>query len=121
MISTQTKLKIIDNSGAKKAQTIKIYRGKSGRIGDIIQVSIKYVQANNKLKISKGSLWKALIVRSKANYRTFQNHYISFTENSIILLNQQHVPIASRILGPIPIQLRTQKQIKILSLASTLI
>lgn len=121
MIHIQTKLKVIDNSGAKKVQTIKVYRGKWGQVGDIIQVSIKHVQTKIKLKISKGSVWKALIVRSKSNKKTSLNNYLSFNENSVILLSNQNVPLASRILGPIPISLRSQKHVKILSLASTLI
>lgn len=121
MIHVQTKLKVIDNSGAKKVQTIKIYRGKWGQVGDLIQISIKSVKAKTKLKISKGSIWKALIVRSKYNRKNLLNHYLSFNENSVILLNNQNVPIASRILGPIPFFLRNQKQVKILALASTLI
>jgi large subunit ribosomal protein L14 len=121
MIHIQTQLNVIDNSGAKRVQTIKIYRGKWGQVGDVIQVSVKHVQAKTKLKISKGSIWKALIVRSKSNNKSALNHYLSFNENSVILLTNQNVPIASRILGPVPLFLRNQKQIKILALASTLI
>lgn len=121
MIHIQTKLKVIDNSGAKKVQAIKIYQGKFGQIGDIIQISVKQVQTKLKLKIAKGSMWKALIVRTKTNHKNVLNHYISFNENGVILLNNQNVPIASRILGPIPMHLRNQKHVKILSVASTLI
>lgn len=121
MIHTQTKLKVIDNSGAKKVQAIKIYRGRFGQIGDIIQISVQQVQSKLKLKITKGSMWKALIVRTKTNHKNVLTNYLSFDENSVILLNNQHVPLASRILGPIPMHLRNQKQVKILSVASTLI
>lgn len=121
MIQVQTQLKVIDNSGVKKGQTIKIYKGKHGALGDIIQISVKQLQAKTKLKIAKGHMLKALVVRTKYKSKNLLNHYVSFNENSIILLNPQNVPLASRILGPIPIQLRKNKQVKVLSLASTLI
>ena len=121
MIKNQTKLKIIDNSGVKKGQVIKIYKGKSGSIGDIVLISIKQIQSKNKIKISKGDMYKALIVRTKYNNKNLANNYISFDENSAILLNGQGMPVASRILGPIPIQLRKNRQLKIVSLASTII
>lgn len=121
MIQVQTKLKVIDNSGVKKGQTIKIYKGKSGKMGDIILISVKQIQSKTKLKISKGNLFKALIVRTKYKRKNLINNYISFNENSIILLNDKNLPIASRILGPISGQLRKNKQLKVLSLASTVI
>lgn len=121
MIQVQTKVKIIDNSGVKKGQTIKIYKGKQGQIGDIIQISVKQLQSKIKLKITKGQIFKALIVRSKYKNKNLLNNYLAFNENSIILLNNQNVPLASRILGPIPMKLRNNKNLKILSLASTII
>jgi large subunit ribosomal protein L14 len=121
MIQVQTQIKVIDNSGVKKGQVIKVYKGKRGNIGDIIQISVKQIQSKTKFKISKGNIFKALIVRTRYKNRNLLNNYIAFNENSIILLNNQNIPIASRILGPIPIQLRKNKQVKILSLASTLI
>lgn len=121
MIQVQTQLKVIDNSGVKKGQVIKIYKGKHGHVGDVIQISVKQIQSKTKLKISKGDIFKAIIIRTRYKNRNLLNNYISFNENSIILLNNQNMPIASRILGPIPIQLRNTKQVKILSLASTII
>lgn len=121
MLQVQTQVKVIDNSGVKKGQTIKIYQGKQGSVGDIIQISVKQLQPRTKLKLTKGDVLKALIVRTTYRAKNALNHYIAFDENSVILLNAQHVPLASRILGPIPLQLRQKKQVKILSLASTLI
>jgi large subunit ribosomal protein L14 len=121
MIKVQTKLKIIDNSGVKSGQVIKIYKGQSGQIGDIILISVKYVKSKTKLKISKGNIYKALIIRTKYKKKDLIGNQISFDENSAILLNKQNLPIASRILGPVPVQLRKNKQFKILSIASTII
>ena len=121
MIQIQTKVKIVDNSGVKKGQTIKIYNGNFGNIGDIILISVKQVKSKNKLKITKGKLFKALVVRTKFKNKNLMNNYISFNENSVILLNNKMVPVASRILGAVPSTLRRNKQLKILSLASTII
>lgn len=121
MIKVQTQLKIIDNSGVKKGQVIKIYKGQSGKIGDIILISVKQVKSKTKLKISKGDMYKALIIRTKYKNKNLIGNQISFDENSAILLNKQYLPVASRILGPVPIQLRKNKQLKIISLASTII
>lgn len=121
MIQVQTQLKVIDNSGVKKGQAIKIYQGKQGSVGDIIQISVKQLQTKTKLKILKGNIFKALIVRTKYKTKNLLHQYVSFNENSIILLNNQQVPLASRILGPVPSHLRKNKHVKILSLASTII
>lgn len=121
MIQVQTKLKVIDNSGVKKGQAIKIYQGKSGKIGDIILISVKQVQSKSKINILKGNLYKALIVRTKYKNKGIDSNYTSFDENSIVLLKNQNLPVASRILGPVPLQLRKNKQLKIISLASYII
>jgi len=121
MIKNQTQLKIIDNSGAKRAKVIKIYKGKYSKIGDIVLISVKQVQSKTKSKIIKGTMFKALITRTKYKSKKTNYDYISFDENSAILLNNNKIPIASRILGPVPSQLRRNKQLKIISLASTII
>ena len=121
MIKNQTLLKIIDNSGAKKAKVIRIYKGKYGKIGDMALVTIRQVQSKTKSKIVKGTMFKVLITRTKYKNKNINNNYISFNENSAILLNNNKLPIASRILGPVPIQLRKNKQLKIISIASTII
>lgn len=121
MIQTQTQLKIIDNSGVKKGQAIKIYKGKSSKIGDIILITVKQVQTKLKTKILKGDLYKALVVRTKYKNKDKSANYTSFDENSVILLKNKNLPVASRILGPVPLQLRQNKQLKIISLASYII
>ena len=121
MIQVQSKLKVIDNSGVKKSQAIKIYQGKNGKIGDIVLVSVKQVQPKSKTNILKGSLHKALIVRTKYKSKGNDSNYVSFDENSVLLLKNHNTPMATRILGPVPLQLRKNKQLKIISLASHII
>lgn len=123
MIKVQTQLKIADNSGVKKAQCIKIYKGQSAKIGDIVLVTVKKIKKKlkTKISISKGNLLKALVVRTKYKQKNLINNYTSFDENSIILLNNNNKVLGTRILGPISNQLRKKKQLKILSIASTII
>jgi large subunit ribosomal protein L14 len=123
MIQKQTKLKITDNTGAKKAQCIQIYKKKTATIGDFILLSIKKIKKKHtRISITKGSLFKALVIRTKFKRKNVFNHYITFNENSVILLNSQtKQPLGTRILGPVSFDLRKQKHCKILSLSSIFI
>jgi large subunit ribosomal protein L14 len=121
MIQKQSKLKITDNTGVKLAQCIHVYNGLSATIGEIILITIKKVSGKKQKGLPKGTLSKALLVRTKYLKKTNASNYISFDENSIILLNKQNQPLGTRILGPIPLILRKKKHLKILSVASTLI
>lgn len=121
MIQTETLLKVVDNTGAKKVKCIKVYKGKSASMGDIILISVRMVKSKYKTKVKKGLISKALIIRTKFKKKNLRNNYISFNENSIILLNNQKVPMGTRILGPVPLELRNQKNLKILSLASNIL
>ena len=122
MINNQTLLKIKDNTGGSKAQAIKIYKGRYATIGDIILVSIKKLRKkinnNNKNKIIKGNIFKALVIRTIYKKKNITDNYINFNENSIILLNNQLQPLGTRILGPVTNKLRKIKKIKIISLSS---
>ena len=123
MIKVQTQLKTADNTGVKKAQCIKIYRGKSAKIGDTILISVKKIKnkSKNKITISKGNIFKAIVVRTKYQKKSLANNYISFGENSVVLLNNNNMPLGTRILGPISSHLRKNKQLKIISIASSII
>lgn len=122
MISIQTKLKVKDNTGIKKVQCIKIFN-KTSSLGNIILISIKEIKKNlkKKIKIKKGNIFKALIVQTKYNNKNTIGHYLSYSENSVILLNNKEEPIGSRIFGPISTQFRLKKKLKIISLASYII
>ena len=108
MIQTQTKLKIIDNSGAKVSQCIKVlggYRKKTATVGDTIVVSIKKVKtgiSNTKSKIRKGQVTKALVLQTKKAIHRKDGSSLRFKDNSALILNQQGQPYGTRVLGVIP-------------------
>jgi large subunit ribosomal protein L14 len=123
MIQIQTKVKIRDNTGVKYARCIKVYRGLSAKIGDIILVSVTLLKkrGSSKIKISKGNLFQALVVRTAYNHKQSSGTFIKFNENSVVLLNNKKEIMGTRILGPIPRDLRKVKHLKIISLSSNII
>ena len=118
MIQTETKLKVADNSGAKLLSCIKVLGGSKRRyasIGDIIIVSVKEAIPNS--KVSKGSVMRAVIVRTTKEISRSDGSYIKFDENSAVLINAQNDQIGTRIFGPVARELRAKKFMKIISLA----
>lgn len=122
MISYLTQLSVADNSGARRVQCIKILQGsnhKTGKIGDLIVVSIKKVRAKKKVK--KGEVKKAVIVRTKKKFSRYNQTAIEFDSNAVVLINQQSNPIGTRIFGPVTRELRAKKWMKILTMAPSVI
>ena len=118
MIQTETKLKVADNSGAKLLTCIKVLGGSKRRyasIGDVIVVAVKEAMPNS--KVSKGSVMKAVIVRTTKEIRRPDGSLIKFDDNSAVLINAQNEPIGTRIFGPVARELRAKKFMKIISLA----
>ena len=118
MIQARTVLDVADNSGAKKVVCIKVLGGSRRRyagIGDIIVVSVKEALANS--KISKGSIHKAVIVRTAKEVNRNDGSTIQFDDNSAVLINQQKEPVGTRIFGPVARELRARRFMKIVSLA----
>jgi large subunit ribosomal protein L14 len=118
MIQTETKLKVADNSGAKLLTCIKVLGGSKRRyasIGDIIVVAVKEAMPNS--KVSKGSVMKAVIVRTAKEIRRQDGSHIKFDDNSAVLINAQNEPVGTRIFGPVARELRAKKFMKIISLA----
>ena len=116
MIQMQTILKVADNTGAKKVMCIKVLGGSKRRCagtGDIIVVSIREISPKSKIK--KGSVQKAVIVRTKKGVLRADGSKIRFDENAVVLLKQTE-PIGTRIFGPVPRELR-KMFMKIVSLA----
>lgn len=122
MLQTQTKVKIIDNTGGKLGMCLTTYKNKSGKIGDIILISVKKIKSQSKqrIKLSKGDMYKALIIRTKKLTLNFANTCVKFDQNAVILLKNDK-PLGSRIFGPVPLKLRNQKLFKIITLANILI
>lgn len=118
MIQMQTILQAADNSGAKSVMCIKVLGGSKRRyasVGDIIKVSIK--EANPRGKVKKGEVYNAVVVRTRKGVRRIDGSLIRFDGNAAVLLNNQHQPIGTRIFGPVTRELRTEKFMKIISLA----
>jgi large subunit ribosomal protein L14 len=124
MIQTQTLLKIIDNSGGKTACCLKILkkgiRSRYGKIGDLIVVSIKKLRSKNKItsKVKKGDVLYGVIVKTKAPLHRLQGLSCYFQQNAVVLLNKQLKPFATRVLGFIPKELKTNKFSKVISLSA---
>jgi large subunit ribosomal protein L14 len=118
MIQMQTNLLAADNSGAKRLQCIKVLGGSKRRyagLGDVIVVSVKEAIPNSKVK--KGSVMKAVIVRTAKETRRGDGSYIRFDDNSAVLINQANEPVGTRIFGPVARELRAKNFMKIISLA----
>ncbi len=118
MIQAESYLDIADNSGAKLVQCIKVLGGSRRRyaaLGDIIVVSIKEALPGSKVK--KGDTAKAVVVRTKREYRRQDGSYIKFDANSAVLINAQMEPVGTRIFGPVARELRSKRFMKIISLA----
>ena len=118
MIQMQTILNVADNSGAKRIQCIKVLGGSHRRyaeIGDIIKVSVK--DAIPRGKVKKGDVYNAVVVRTKNGVRRRDGSLIRFDANAAVLLNNQLQPIGTRIFGPVTRELRSERFMKIISLA----
>ncbi len=118
MIQTESVLKVADNSGAKLVKCLKVLGGSRRRyagIGDVIVVTVSEAMPNSKVK--KGSIMKAVVVRTKRENRRPDGSYIRFDENSAVMLNANKEPVGTRIFGPVARELRLRKFMKIVSLA----
>ena len=118
MIQTQSMLDVADNSGARRVMCIKVLGGSHRRyagIGDIIKVTVK--EAIPRGKVKKGQVMTAVVVRTKHGVRRTDGSIIRFDGNAAVLLNNKLEPIGTRIFGPVTRELRTEKFMKIVSLA----
>lgn len=118
MIQMESTLDVADNSGAKKVLCVKVLGGSKRRyagVGDIIVVSVK--EATPRGKVKKGSVQKAVIVRTKQALQREDGSTIRFDSNSAVLLNASGEPLGTRIFGPVTRELRAKNFMKIISLA----
>ena len=118
MIQQETNLEVADNSGARRVQCIKVLGGSKRRyasVGDIIVVSIK--EAIPRGRVKKGTVMKAIVVRTAKDIRRADGSVIRFDRNAAVLINAQGEPVGTRIYGPVPRELRAKNQMKIISLA----
>jgi large subunit ribosomal protein L14 len=118
MIQAESYLEVADNSGARRVMCIKVLGGshrRYARVGDIIKVTVK--EAIPRGKVKKGQVMKAVVVRTRKGLRRQDGSLIKFDENAAVLLNNQDAPIGTRIFGPVTRELRSEKFMKIISLA----
>ena len=118
MIQQETNLDVADNSGARRVQCIKVLGGSKRRyasIGDVIVVSVQ--EAIPRGRVKKGSMMKAIVVRTAKDIRRADGSTIRFDRNAAVLINAQGEPVGTRIFGPVPRELRGKNQMKIISLA----
>jgi large subunit ribosomal protein L14 len=118
MIQQESRLSVADNSGAKEVLCIRVL-GNSGQdyagIGDKIVVTVKDSIPGGNMK--KGTVSKAVIVRTKNRLRRKDGSYINFDDNAVVLLNNSDDPRGTRIFGPVARELRDKGYMKIVSLA----
>ena len=118
MIQQETRLKVADNSGAKEVLCIRVLGGtgkKYATVGDKIIVTVKSAMSSSNLK--KGTVSRAVVVRTNKEIRRKDGSYIRFEENAAVLLNDQNEPRGTRIFGPVARELREKQFMKIVSLA----
>ena len=113
MIQTESRLEVADNTGAKSVLCIKVLGGSKRRyasVGDIIKVSVK-----------EGEVYSAVVVRTAKGVRRPDGSLIKFDGNAAVLLNNKLEPIGTRIFGPVTRELRSERFMKIVSLAPEVI
>jgi large subunit ribosomal protein L14 len=118
MIQMQSRLAAADNSGARELMCIKVLGGSKRRyanIGDVIKVTVK--DAIPRGKVKKGEVYNAVVVRTRKGVRRHDGSLIRFDGNAAVLLNQKLEPIGTRIFGPVTRELRSERFMKIVSLA----
>jgi len=118
MIQHQSRLKVADNSGTKELKCVKVLGGSRRRyasIGDIIVCSVK--DASPESKIKKGTVVKAVVVRTHKEIRRADGSYIRFDDNAAVLIGNNNEPVGTRVFGPVARELRNKKFMKIVSLA----
>jgi large subunit ribosomal protein L14 len=117
MIQQESRLKVADNSGAKEVLCIRVLGGSKRRyasIGDLIIVSVKEATPGG---VKKGTVSRAVVVRTKKEIRRRDGSYIRFDDNACVLLNAADEPRGTRIFGPVARELRERDFMRIVSLA----
>jgi large subunit ribosomal protein L14 len=118
MIQTESRLEVADNTGAREVMCIKVLGGSKRRyanIGDIIKVTVK--EATPRGRVKKGEIYNAVVVRTAKGVRRQDGSLIKFDGNAAVLLNNKLEPLGTRIFGPVTRELRSERFMKIVSLA----
>lgn len=122
MLQQESRANVADNSGAREVLVIRVLGGTGKRyasLGDKVVVTVKSAVTSSNMK--KGTISKAVVVRSKKEVRRKDGSYIRFEENAVVLLNNQNEPRGTRIFGPVARELREKQFMRIVSLAPEVI
>lgn len=122
MIQMQTALEVADNSGARRVKMIMSMGGSTGvtaTLGDRIKVTVKEAAPDGAAK--KGSVYSAVVVRTRKEVRRKDGTYIRFDQNAAVLIKEDGTPLGTRVFGPVARELRDKNYMKIISLAPEVI
>jgi len=122
MIQERSILKVADNSGAKIVRCFRVLGGtrrRYGQIGDVVVASVQIAEPRKTVK--KKDIVKVLIVRQRKSMRRSDGSYIRFDENAVILIDEKREPIATRIFGPLPRELKEKGFEKLLTMAEEIV
>ena len=121
-VQMRSMLEVADNSGARKLQVILPLGGSVGKkagLGDVVTASVKEASPDGQVK--KGKVVKAVVVRTRKEYRRRDGTYIRFDSNAAVLINEANEPVGTRVFGPVARELREKQFMKIVSLAPEVI
>jgi len=122
MIQQQTRLDVVDNTGAKSAMCIKVLGGSKKRyasVGDVIIVAIKKALPSGEVK--SGTVQRGVIVRTRSDIKREDGSYVRFDRNACVLIDNENNPKGTRIFGAVARELRTKQFMKIVSLAAEVV
>jgi large subunit ribosomal protein L14 len=117
-VMMRSMLEVADNSGARKLQMILPVGGQTGLVaglGDVVTAAVK--ESSPEGQVKKGSVVKAVIVRTRKESRRKDGTYVRFDSNAAVLINADGEPVGTRVFGPVARELREKKFLKIVSLA----
>lgn len=122
MIQERSILKVADNSGAKTVRCFRILGGtrhRYAKIGDIIVASVQAAEPRKSVK--KKDIVKAVVVRTRASTRRHDGSYVRFDDNAVVLIDAKKEPVASRIFGPLPRELKSRGYEKLMTMAEEIV
>lgn len=122
MIQERTIVKVADNSGAKTIRCFRILGGtrhRYARVGDLIVASVQVAEPRKSVK--KKDIVRALVVRTKGATRRKDGSYVRFDENAAVIVDAKHEPIATRIFGPLPRELKGKGFEKLMAMAKEIV
>lgn len=122
MIQERSMLKVADNSGAKLVQCFRILgatRRRYGQVGDIVVASVKVAEPRKAIK--KKDIVKVLIVRQRNPIRRKDGSYVRFDENAVVVVDAKKEPVATRIFGPLPRELKERGFESLMSMAQEIV